>query len=418
MFRKSTLNNRLTVLTESMESVRSVAVGIWLKRGSRHERADEGGLAHFIEHMVFKGTERRSQAAIAQEMDSIGGQTDAFTTQEYAGFHAKVLDEHVPQALDLLSDIVLAPRFEPEELERERMVILEEIKSVDDNPEELVHDLFGEAFWAGHPLGRPILGKPADIEAFSRGDISRFFRKTYAPSNILVAAAGRLEHERILSLVEGSFSELSAPPDGHADTPPRSVAHVGLHEKDLELAHLVLGSEAPAQASPDRHTAYVLDAILGGNLSSRLFQVIREERGLAYTVYSGLSAFSDAGEFSIYAGTDPRNVAEVIDLVLRELRRIQVQPVEADELRRAKDHLRGSILLGLESTNARMSQLARQEMYYGCHVSAEQSIRGIEAVRAEDVSRLAARMFGSRPLAMTILGRLDQMKSIPESLVA
>lgn len=418
MFRKSTLNNGLTVLTESMEGVRSVAIGVWLERGSRHERLEEGGLAHFIEHMVFKGTERRTQAQIAEEMDSIGGQTDAFTTQEYAGFHAKVLDEHVPRAVDLLSDIVLAPRFDPEELERERMVILEEIKSVEDNPEELVHDLFTESFWAGHPLGRPILGVPARIESFTREDLYRFFRKTYTPTNILVAAAGRLEHEEILGLVGEHFGRLSGPPDGHVDSLPKSHPHVELHDKDLELAHLVIGSEAPPQASPDRYAAYVLDAVLGGNLSSRLFQVIREERGLAYTVYSGLGAFSDTGEFSVYAGTDPKNVPEVLELVLHELRRVREEPVRAEELQRAKDHLRGSILMGLESTNARMSQLARQEMYYGRHVSAEESIRGIDAVRVEDISRLAGRMFGERPLAMTLLGRVEHSRSLPETLVA
>jgi predicted Zn-dependent peptidase len=418
MFRKEVLANGLTVLTEKMPHVRSVAVGVWIRRGSRHEQKSESGLAHFLEHMLFKGTERRSQAEIAQEMDEIGGQTDAFTSQEYAGFHAKVLDEHVVRAVDLLSDIVSQPRFDAEEIERERKVILDEMKSVEDTPDDMVHDLFTESFWPDHALGRPVLGRVETVSSFARKDLLRFFKKTYAPSNLIVAAAGNLEEEKILDLVRERFSSLSTPPDGIANVPPRVSPTIQLEDKDLELAHLVVGSEAPPQASPRRHAAYVLNAVLGGNLSSRLFQVIREEHALAYAVFSGLFAFHDTGQFSIYAGTEPQNVSLVLDLVRAELRRIKSQPVEEAELQRAKSHLRGSILMGLESTSARMSQLARQEMYFGRQVSPDEVISGIDAVTSAEVLELASEMFGRGPLSMTVLGRLEHLRPIPEILVA
>jgi len=418
MFRKDVLANGLTVLTEKMPHVRSVAVGVWIRRGSRHEEKSESGLAHFLEHMLFKGTERRSQAEIAQEMDEIGGQTDAFTSQEYAGFHAKVLDEHVVRAVDLLSDIVSQPRFDAEEVERERKVILDEMKSVEDTPDDVVHDLFSEAFWPDHALGRPVLGRVETVSSFTRNDLLRFFKKIYAPSNLIVSAAGNIDGEQIFDLVRERFSSLSTPPDGIVNLAPKVSPTIQLSEKDLELAHLVVGSEAPPQASQRRHAAYVLNAVLGGNLSSRLFQVIREEHALAYSVFSSLSAHHDTGQFSIYAGTEPRNVALVLDLVVAELRRIKSEPVEEPELARARSHLRGSILMGLESTSARMSQLARQEMYFGRQVSPDEVISGIDAVTSAEVLELASEMFGRGPLAMTVLGRLEHLRPIPESLVA
>jgi len=418
MFRKQVLDNGLTILTERMPHVRSVALGVWLRRGSRHETAAESGLAHFIEHMVFKGTEERTQAQIAQELDAIGGQSDAFTSQEYAGFQAKVLGEHVPRAVDLLSDIVLSPRFDAEELERERMVILEEIKGVEDSPEELVGDLFNAQFWPDHPLGRPILGVPETVSSFERDDLARFFEKTYAPANIIVAAAGDVEHDAFADLTGTHFRALTTPPDDVAETPPEVASTIRVLEKDLEQAHLVLGTLAPPEASPARFAAYLLNAVLGGNLSARLFQVIREERGLAYSIYSGLCCFHDAGQFSIYTGTDPKHVPEVLELTLEELRRIKTEPVPEDELARAKDHLRGSILMGLESTGSRMSRIAHHEMYFGRHIPPEEAIAAIEAVRAEDVLRLATEWFDERPLAMTALGKLGRIEPIPESLVA
>lgn len=401
-----------------MAHVPSVTVGVWLKRGSRHETEKESGLSHFIEHMVFKGTERRSQAKIAQEMDEIGGQTDAFTSQEYAGFHAKVLGEDLPHAVDLLSDIVLSPSFDAGELERERMVICEEIKSVEDSPEELVHDMFCESFWPNHPIGRPILGTPETVGNFSRDDLVTFFRKIYAPSNIIVAAAGRLEHNRLIELVQSHFDRLATPPDNLSVSAPAVASTVRVQEKDLEQAHLVIGTSALEAASPDRFAAYVLNAVLGGNLSSRLFQVIREQHGLAYSVYSGISSYQDCGQFTVYAGTAPENVPEVLDLTLRELTRIKSEPVPAEELERAKAHLRGATLMGLESNGARMSRAARQEMTFGRHIAVEEALASFKKVTSEDVLRLATEMFDERPLAMTLLGASAHFDPKPEMLVA
>jgi len=418
MIKKDFLDNGLAVVTEAMPHVRSVAVGIWLRRGSRHELPAKGGISHFIEHMVFKGTTRRTQVQIAEEMDAIGGQTDAFTAKEYASFNAKVLDEHLPQVVDLLADIVLNPSFDAEELERERKVIFEEIKMVEDTPDDLVHEIFIESFWPNHPLGLPILGTQESVAALDRDQLLGFFRETYAPANLIVSAAGNLEHGKVVELIEGYFRPLRTPANGVHEFPPAVAAAVRFREKDLEQVHLVVGTVAPPQSHNDRYTSYVLNTILGGTMSSRLFQVIREKRGLAYTVFSGLSGYRDAGNLTIYAATSPENSSQVVELVLDELRRIRREPVPSEELRRAKDHLKGSFMLGLESTGARMSQLARDEMYFGRQLSLDEVLLGIEAVHPEDVIRLAGEMFEQRPLGLTAVGNLKQFKPLPERLVA
>ncbi len=418
MIKKDLLDNGLTVVTEAMPHVRSVAVGIWLRRGSRHEQRVKGGISHFIEHMVFKGTTRRTQLEIAQEMDAIGGQTDAFTTKEYASFNAKVLDEHVPQVVDLLADIVLNPSFDSEELERERKVIFEEIKMVEDTPDDLVHEIFIESFWPDHPLGLPILGTRETVEALDREQLLRFFRETYTPSNLIVSAAGNLDHQKVVDLVDSHFRPLQQRPNGVHESPPSVDPAMRFREKDLEQVHLVLGTVAPHQSHEDRYTSYVLNTILGGTMSSRLFQVIREKRGLAYSVGSGLSCYRDAGNLTIYAATSPQSCAQVVELVLVELRRIRREPVGDKELRRAKDHLKGSIMLGLEGTGSRMSQLARHEMYFGRQISLDETLAGIESVNREEIMRLAAEMFEERPLGLTAVGNLADLKPLPEQLVA
>jgi len=418
MIRKSLLDNGLAVVTEAMPHVRSVAVGVWLRRGSRHEHPTKGGISHFIEHMVFKGTSRRTQVEIAQAMDSIGGQTDAFTSKEYASFDAKVLDEHLPQVVDLLADIVLDPSFDEEELERERKVVFEEIKMVEDTPDDLVHEIFTESFWPNHPLGLPILGTRESVEALDRAQLLGFFRETYTPANLIVAAAGNLVHEDVVELIDRYFHPLKPRPSGVLESPPVVESAVRFREKNLEQVHLVLGTSAPSQSHADRYASYVLNTVLGGTMSSRLFQVIREKRGLAYSVFSGLSCYRDAGSLTIYAATSPQNSAQVVELVLEELRRIRREPVLGAELRRAKDHLKGSFMLGLEGTGARMSQLARHEMYFGRQIPLDEILHGIETVEAEDVMRLAGEMFEGRPLALTALGNLEQFKPLPEQLVA
>ena len=417
MIKKEILDNGLTVLTEAMPHVRSVAVGVWLRRGSRHETPLESGISHFIEHMVFKGTERRTASQIAEEMDAIGGQTDAFTTKEYASFYAKVMDEHLPTVLDLLADILLHPSFNPEEIERERRVIFEEFKMVEDTPDDLVHEIFQESFWPDHPLGRPILGTQETVKSFTREDLVGFFRKTYTPENLLVTLAGNLEEQGVSEMVRRYFGPLASRPDGVSETPPRPEAAIRIRHKKLEQVHLVLGTSAPPITHDDRYVTFVLNTILGGNMSSRLFQIIREQQGLAYSVFSGLSSYRDAGALTVYAATSPENAGRVVELVMDELRRVKREPVSAEELRRAQEHLKGSTLLSLEGSTARMSNLARQEMYFDRFITSDEVLEGIARVSREDVFRLASEILDGRGLGLTAVGNPSNFKPTDEQLV-
>ena len=407
MITKEIFDNGLTLITEAMPELRSVAVGVWLKKGSRHEPAAQCGVSHFIEHMVFKGTKTRSAERIAAEVDSIGGYMDAFTAKEYASFHLKVLDEHLPLAVDILGDIVRNPLFDAAEMTKEKKVIFEEINMVEDTPDDLVMELFVEAFWPGHPLGRPILGTKESVERFDRDELAAFFRDAYHPSNLLVAAAGRLDHEAVRELVERHFGSLPQAPNGRAASPPRPVTGLVTRSKqELEQVHLCLGVPAYSQSRDERYPAYVLNTLLGGSLSSRLFQNIREKRGLAYAISSGIASYSDAGSLTIYAGTGLDSVDPVLRLTLVELRRLQDEPVPADELRRAKDHLKGSLMLALESTGSRMNHIARHEIYHGRQVGLDEILERIESVEADAVQRIAVEMFEG-PRTLTLLGNLQ-----------
>jgi predicted Zn-dependent peptidase len=403
-----TLPSGLRLVTESMPHVRSISVGVWLTRGSRHESDAESGVAHFVEHMLFKGTSSRSAQVIAQTIDSIGGQLDAFTAKEYASYYIKVLDEHLPIAIDLLSDMVLRPALAPTDVEREQSVILEEIKMVEDAPDDLVHEVFAQQFWSKHPLGRPILGTPETVASFTSRGLRQYFENTYLASNLVIAAAGHLEHAALRELVEKAFAELPGGRDVSRDEPPLVTPGLVLRQKDIEQSHLCLGTPAYPMAHADRHALYLLNTILGGSMSSRLFQHIREDRGLAYAVWSSLTNYSDAGAITIYAGCAAEKVDEVIDLTLAELRALRHEPVPADELRRAKDHLKGSLMLSLEHTSSRMSQLARQELYFGRHFSLDELLTGIESVSADDVQRVAGDLFRDGAPVATLVGpRID-----------
>jgi len=387
-----------------MPHVRSVTIGVWLTRGSRHETDERGGIAHFVEHMLFKGTDTRSAEDIAQAIDSIGGQLDAFTAKEYASYYIKVLDEHVPLAVDLLADIVRRPAFAADEIEREKKVILEEIKMVEDTPDDLVHELFTQHFWEGHPLARPILGSPETVEALSRATLIDYFGRAYVAPNMIIAAAGNLDHGRVRQLVLDAFEGLGAAgdvPDGPA---PRVSPQVITRAKELEQSHLCLGTNSYPQSHEDRYVSYILNTVLGGSMSSRLFQNIREKRGLAYSVFSGLSAYRDAGNITIYAGCANEAVGEVIDLCVDELKTIKRTLVPDSELRRAKDHLKGSLMLSLENTSSRMSHLARQEIYFDRHFGLDETLAGVEAVSIGDLQRVAADLFSNGSLAATVVG--------------
>jgi predicted Zn-dependent peptidase len=399
-----TLPSGLRLVTEAMPHVRSVTVGVWLTRGSRHESDDESGVAHFTEHMLFKGTTTRSAQALAQTIDSIGGQLDAFTAKEHASYYIKVLDEHVPIAIDLLSDMVLRPALEPADVQKEQSVILEEIKMVEDAPDDLVHEMFSQRFWAKHPLGRPILGTPETVSSFSSAALRAYFRRTYVAPNLVIAAAGHLEHARLRALIEQAFASLPGKAPIEITEPPAVTPGLIERHKEIEQSHLCIGTPSYPQAHVDRHAVYVLNTILGGSMSSRLFQHIREERGLAYAVFSNLTTYSDAGMITVYAGCANDKVAEVIDLTLAELRELREVSVPADELRRAKDHLKGSLMLSLESTSSRMAHLARQELYFGRHFTLDETLDSIEAVTAGDVQRVAGDLFQDRGLVATVVG--------------
>jgi predicted Zn-dependent peptidase len=416
MIVRDALDNGIRLVTESMSHVRSVSLGVWLTSGSRHEDEEDGGIAHFVEHMLFKGTDTRSAEDIAQAVDSIGGQLDAFTAKEYASYYVKVLDQHLPLAVDILSDIVLRPAFNQIDIDREKKVILEEIKMVEDTPDDLVHELFTQAFWEGHPLGRPILGTKGSVESLTQQRLRDHFRGAYAAENVIISAAGNIEHASVRDALEKAFGAM--PSSGRAQhvQPPNVVPKVVIRSKDLEQSHICLGASSYPQNHNARYASYVLNTILGGSMSSRLFQNIREKRGLAYSVFSGINAYVDAGSLTIYAGCAGDAVGEVIDLTVDELKGIKQAPVPDSELRRAKDHLKGSVMLSLENTSSRMSHLARQEIYFDRQFSLDETLDGIERVSAADIQRVAHELFSNGSLAATVLGQTNGLDLPKERL--
>ncbi len=416
--RKDVLPNGLTIITESMPAVRSIAVGVWIKAGSRHERAEENGITHFLEHMVFKGTHRRSAEEIARAADSIGGHLDAYTSKEFTSFSIKVLDEHLDRGFDILSDLIRDPLIRREDIRKECQVVQEEIKMVEDTPDDLVHEIFTQSFWRGHALGRPILGTRQTVRRFDRPHLARYFQRHYVPNRMLVTAAGHLEHERVLDLVTKEFGEarpVQAPANGRA---PVAYPHITLrHKKDLEQVHLCLGAPGYPQSHQRRYALHIMNTVLGGGMSSRLFQNVREKQGLVYAIFSGLNMFRDTGCLSVYAGTSTANVRRVVDMVLTELRGLREQGIPAEEVQRAKDNLKGSLMLGLESTTSRMSNLARQEMVFGRHMTLDEIIAGIDAVTAEEVLSVTRELFLSDRLALTVLGPIHGFKISRSELV-
>jgi predicted Zn-dependent peptidase len=407
--------NGLTVLTEHMPSLRSATVGIWVRRGSRHEPADWNGVCHFIEHAVFKGTKTRTALDIAVESDRLGGHFDAYTTHEMTGFAMKVVDTALAQAFDLLSDMLARPRFDEEELRREQRVIIEEMKMVEDTPDEFLAEIFNAAYFPEHPLGRPIEGTAETVSTFGSERTARFHARAYAPRNLVVAAAGNVRHEQLVELAARAFdAENSAgSPDleeASGDVPNPAAPILVQRKKELEQAHLIIAAPFPSARDEDRYAASLLSSVIGGGTSSRLWQRVREERGLAYSVGAAGSHFTDAGIFQIYAGTSPEQLDEVLDLSLAELRRVLRESVGEDELRLVKDQAVSSILLGLESTSARAGTLARQEIVHGRRIPTEQVIARIEAVTPEEMRRVAAEFFKTEALAVGALGDLNGFK--------
>ncbi len=404
---REVLDNGLRLLAESIPHVRSVSLGVWLTRGSRHEGDDWPGIAHFVEHMLFKGTTSRSAENIAQTVDSVGGQMDASTGKENANYAIKVLDEHLPLGVDILSDVVLNPRFDPDDIEREKRVVGEEIKMVEDMPDDLVHELFLERFWSGHPLGRAILGTPESVNGLRRETLQAYFSRAYTADHLIVAAAGNIEHTRLRDLIERAFGRVPGNGLRAVEEPPIEHDVVLVRTKDLEQSHVCMGVGAYRQNHEARYAALVFNTLLGGSMSSRLFQNVREKRGLAYSVGSGLSAFRDAGLLSIYAGCANEKVDEVVRVIMDELRAIVAAPVGDAELVRAKDNVKGSLILGLESTWQHAAYLARQELYFDEPFTLEDTLAGINAVTVEDVGRVASDLLTRTPLSVAVVGPVD-----------
>jgi predicted Zn-dependent peptidase len=406
LIRTTSLDNGLTVVTERMPDVRSVTAGFWVATGSRDEDMTLAGASHFLEHLLFKGTDTRSARDIAEAVDAVGGDINAFTTKEFTAFYVRLLADNLELGLDILSDIVWSPAFRPEEVEAERQVILEEILMRADEPGDLVHEVFCEALYPNHALGREVLGCEDTVAQISRDEISAFFGYHYRPGNMIMAAAGQLEHDEVVAAVEHRFAgEGGGHPPGR--NPPISPAHtLNVVTRPTEQAHLVLGVTAIDRNSDIRYAVSILNHVLGGGMSSRLFQEIREERGLAYSVYSYRSAFEDAGLLAVYAGTAPGRAHEVLELVHAELDKMQAGGITVSELEMAKGHLKGTMALSLEDSAARMSRIGRSQLVHGSVQTVDEIMRAIDAVTLADVAAVADDIL-SRPRVLAVVGPFE-----------
>ncbi len=415
-FRRTVLPNGIRLVTERIPHVRSVAVGVWVDTGSRYEPVEKRGISHFIEHLVFKGTESRTAEDNAKAVDSVGGQMDAFTTKEHTCFYVTVLDQHLPLATDLLSDVLLHPLFAPQDIEHEKTVVLQEFRMVEDTPDDLVHDLFAERVWPTHPLGRPILGEKQVVRSLARDTILQHFREEYCPARITIAAAGHLRHEQLVELLGKRFDGFRQDCPGRDGEPPGLAPCLELIDKPLEQVHFVMGGTGLRQDASERYVLFLLNTIVGGSMSSRLFQEIRERRGLVYSIHSGNAAFRDSGLFYIYAGTEPGQFGRVVELTLAELRKVRAHGVTADELSRAKDHLKGSLMLSLESTGSRMTRIAKQELYFGHYISMDEILSAIDVVTSAEVDALIERLLGRAPLSLVALGPAGPDTAVPRAI--
>ena len=412
------LPNGLIILSEEMPHIRSISIGIWIKSGSRDEEPEINGISHFTEHMVFKGTTTRSAAQIARQVDSIGGHMDAFTGKETICFNIKVLDEHLPIAIDILSDLVLNPVFNAKDITREKGVILEEIKMDEDNPDYLVHEIFTQNFWKDHPLGKPILGTKETVRSFKQENLLAHYQRRFGPNNIIISAAGNLNHQKFVDLIQDRFAGLKTVPNGHHQPAPAITPRIiTRNKKSLEQVQLCIGVPSHPISHEKRYVSYILNTVLGGGMSSRLFQKIREEQGLVYSIYSDLNPYRDTGCLAIYAGTSLESTPKVVESVLAEFRELKFRPLPEEEVRRAKDQLKGSLMLSLESSIARMSNLARQEMYFDRFFTLDEIIKQIECVSIEELSEMSSQLFQTDKIAVTVLGNLDGLKISREQLV-
>lgn len=416
MYRKDTLSNGIRVVSETLPKSRSVSIGVWVKVGSRHEPPAIGGISHFIEHMFFKGTGKRSAKDIAIEMDSIGGEMNAFTSQETTTYYAKVVDEHLPVVIEILADILIGAKFDPSEMEKERRVILEEIKGVEDTPDDYIHELFTNTVWPDNSLGRPILGTRETIRELKHNDIVSYIDSYYHPREIVISVAGNFEHTRLIELLDLHFGKLARTGVPKKEATPAFTRAVTVRKKQLEQVQLCLGCKGINYMHEDRFVISALNTVLGNSMSSRLFQEIREQNALAYSIYSYVTSYRDTGLLTVYAGTDPSNALDVVRLVVKEMKKIKEEGITPAEELRVKNQIKGSLILSLESSNSHMSRLARQEIYFGKYISMDDIIKGVEKVTMDQVQRLAQQLFTGENTSLTVLGPLSKT-DVPDEVV-
>ncbi|CAN5633385.1 pitrilysin family protein [soil metagenome] len=407
-FERTTLDSGVTVVTEPMAGLRSASVGFWFDVGSRDEPSPLAGTSHFLEHLLFKGTPSHTAKDIANAFDAVGGDVNAFTGKEFTCYYCRVLDDDLPMALDILSDMLTRSTVDADELESERKVILEEIAMHEDAPDELVHDLFYRSMWEGHPLGRPVLGYNDTIGDVARDEVVGYWRDRYAPSNLVVAAAGHVEHDALVERVDRLFPHAAGERTARDGAPPDSRGGVSITKRPTEQAHIVYGTDGLHLSHPDRHALTLLDTVLGGGMSSRLFQEVREKRGLAYSVYSYRSLFAGTGAFAVYAGTTPQNAATVMDLVRDEIDGIVADGITPAELERAKGHLKGSLVLSAEDPGSRMNRLGRQQVTTGEILSIDELIDRFDRLEMSDIRRVADAVLGSGRFRVNIVGPFDE----------
>jgi predicted Zn-dependent peptidase len=412
--KKTTLASGIKVVTEEMPDAESSTIGVWVNTGSRNETEEVSGISHFIEHLLFKGTKKRSALDISREIESVGGMLNAFTSREYTCFYAKVLNKDIARATSLLSDIFMNSLFDASEMDRERKVVLQEIKMVEDTPDDLIHDLYAQSFWDNHPLGRPILGTAETVGALGRDDILDYYDKHYLSDRVFITVAGGASHSRLVGLLKGTFGKAKLNDHKVVLNGPVPTSEVRLYKKDLEQVHICLGVPVPSQMNLDRYKLYLLNTILGSGMSSRLFQQIREKRGLAYSVYSYLTLYRDTGSLVVYSASSKENFSEIVRLILREFAKLR-KGASIAELRDAKSHLKGGMLLGLENSENRMTKLARDEIYFGDIVPIKDVVKSIDRVKRRDIEEMATKYLRPEMVTLTALGKLKGAK-LPKSL--
>ena len=416
MITKSVLHNGIRVVSETMPHSHSVSIGIWITNGSRNDQIEINGASHFIEHLLFKGTPTRNALDIAREIDSVGGVLNAFTCREYVCYYAKVLDEALPKAVELLADIFLNSLFDQADIEKERKVVFQEIWMLKDNPDSYIHDLFCQNLWKSHPLGMSIIGTEETVGRISRETLLDFRNKRFCAEDIIIAVAGNVVHDDLMVLLENLFSDVTPGAYAKNESTPAYKKQINLNNKDLEQVHLCLGTKALPQNSPKRYVGYIINTILGGGISSRLFQEVREKRGLAYSVYSYILSHSDAGTFVVYAGTKKEQIFEVIEVILQLMKKMKSEPVTSAEMLFSIDHLKGNLLLSLESTDNRMTKLAKNEIYFDRQISIPEIVAGLERVTTNDIIDLCNELFQDRFLTLELMGKLDDLSIKPSAI--